>query len=295
MSVDIRDVSLSEVVNCKKPVVYVNERTTLGSTLEILQKNNFSGVPVFEENVGWRGFISVLDVMSYIALWTYFKHDKTTTPDLKFENLDRPVGDLLSISSETKSELWCAFGNKETLGSIASRMSSGIHRLLVSVNEEAWLLTQTDVIKFLYEKDNSILRQKTVGQLVADKSLMLAPNVISVNESTSALHGFYVIYQEQIGAIAVINNSSVLVNTLSASDIKGLQESDLKDLLLPIPQYRSKRGLPERTVRVTVNSTLEECLKTLIDSKVHRIWLCDNEGKVTSVITMSDIIRLYYK
>lgn len=49
-----------------------------------------------------------------------------------FARLDATVGDVLSISAENKSEQWKAYGSDETLGSIAGRMESGIHRVLLA-------------------------------------------------------------------------------------------------------------------------------------------------------------------
>jgi len=114
-----------------------------------------------------------------------------------------------------------------------------------------------------------------------------------MKSSEIALVGFRRIYLEQVGAIAIVDSNDVLIGTLSASDIRGISESDLNQLLFPVSEYLVKRGVYQPSVYLSSTATLEQTLKALLDSKVHRIWMCDKDRKLNTVITMSDIIRLY--
>jgi len=292
---DFRDTPARDLVTQKNKVIKVFPSTTLQEALQLLNKYNITGLPVFSPDLGWLGFISAFDIMTYIAFSTHFKSEleEANIPLTSFTNLDRPVGDLLDMSSETTSEMWHAIGNKETLASIASRMSSGIHRMLIAVDDEARLLTQTDLIKFLFEKDvHNSYRKQTINQLGLGST---THKVISISYKFTALSAFRLIYREQVNAVAVTNDVGAIVATLSSSDVRGLLESELPHLLLSVLEYLSKRGINQRKqIHVNENNRLEEVMAALLEGKVHRVWVCQGERPV-SVITMSDVIRLWYK
>jgi len=293
---DFRDISAKELVLEKSKVITVLPSTTLQEALQLLNKHNVTGLPIFSPDQGWLGFISAFDIMTYIAFSTHFKSELEETniiPLTSFTNLDRPVGDLLDISLETSSDMWHATGTSETLSSIASRMSSGIHRMLIAVDDEARLLTQTDLIKFLFEKDvHNLYRKSTINQLGLGKT---THKVASISYTLTALTAFRLIYREQVNAVAVTNEDGVIVATISSSDVRGLLESDLPHLLRPTLEYLAKRGITQRKqIQVNENNTLEEVMAALLEGKVHRVWVCEEQRPV-SVITMSDVIRLWYK
>lgn len=46
-----------------------------------------------------------------------------------FANLSNKVRNLLNLSREVDSDQWKAFASDETLGSLAARLESGVHRV----------------------------------------------------------------------------------------------------------------------------------------------------------------------
>jgi len=197
---------------------------------------------------------------------------------------------LLNITLSNKNPLDLYLYHKRIISDIVITPTT----FIAVSHTQARLLTQTDVVKFLYEKDiTNPFRVQTVQEL---NLLHWGSKVAKVDHSATALTGFRYIYREQVGAIAVTDNDGKIVGTLSASDVRFLSESHLQDLFLPVLEFLAKYGLSNRTtIHVTTASTLEETMKVILEGKVHRAWVCDKAMKVTGVITMSDIIRLWYK
>uniref|UniRef100_A0A6B2LE11 CBS domain-containing protein n=1 Tax=Arcella intermedia TaxID=1963864 RepID=A0A6B2LE11_9EUKA len=259
--------------------------------MKLFRDSGIVAAPVFSNDEGWLGFVNVFDIMSYIAFFTHFHNEATEGIPESFAHLETQVNKVLSISTETASQLWVGYSFEETLGSIASRMSSGIHRMLLSVDDEARLLTQTDIVKFIYEHDKSGLKDKPLKEL----GLADTKKICSVNVNSSALVGFRTIYKQHVSAIAILDDKGKIVGTLSSSDVRVLvTEEDLMGLSLTVKEFLEKNKIFRSPIAVTANSTLGDTMKAVLDGKVHRAWIDDGEGAVYSVVTLSDIIRLWY-
>ena len=98
----------------------------------------------------------------------------------------------------------------------------------------------------------------------------------------------------KVGALGIVDTNGELVGTLSASDVRGMQEQDLPQLFLPVMTFLRKRGINNRKpIFVGIESTLEEVIKEMLDGRVHRVWICSDDKKPIGVVTMTDIVRLW--
>eukprot|EP01125_Pyxidicula_operculata_P002488 TRINITY_DN12349_c0_g1_i1.p1 TRINITY_DN12349_c0_g1~~TRINITY_DN12349_c0_g1_i1.p1 ORF type:complete len:289 (-),score=57.76 TRINITY_DN12349_c0_g1_i1:97-963(-) len=285
-------IQVQDLIKDKRVVIHAAPTMTCQEALATMNLFNITGLPLFSPETGYFGFISVFDIMTYVALFSHFKDELGASSQLKpFANLERPISDLVAISEESKSGLWKTYGQDETLSSLADKMSSGIHRLLVAYNDEARLLTQTDVVKYLYKHNvDENLTKKTLSELGMGQST----NVVTIKSSVTALAGFREIYNHKVTGIAVVDDHGKMVHTLSSSDVRVLTEENLKDLFLPVSDYLKKYSERSSEIFVGPQATLREAMAKLIEGRVHRVWVC--EGNVPlGVVTMSDIIRLWYK
>lgn len=46
---------------------------------------------------GFLGFISIFDIMTYLAFWSYFKDEKNWSKRTSFSNMDWRVSDVLEV------------------------------------------------------------------------------------------------------------------------------------------------------------------------------------------------------
>jgi hypothetical protein len=58
-----------------------------------------------------------------------------------------------------------------------------------------------------------------------------------INVHQSALAGFHVIAKHHIAAVAVVDERGCLVETLSASDLRGLNHANFKTTTMPVAEF----------------------------------------------------------
>jgi len=293
MTTDIRDTPAAALIQSKKFVVSCAPEATLEEALEAMHEVNVSGLPVFHPDEGYLGFVSSFDIMTYIAFFSHFKEEVPDSATPRFARLGNRVRDVLDISAENKSEMWKAYASDETLGSIAGRMESGIHRMLIAVDDRAKLLTQTDVIKYIHSKDKTNpLMKKTLSELGIGH---VDKEVTQIRDTTTALQGFRTLYQKKITAAPIVDKNGAVIGTLSASDVRGLRSNNTSDVMLPVLKYLEKKSSLRSQVSVTKTSKLDDVFRRMIDARVHRVWIVNAERKPIGVISMSDVIGLYFK
>lgn len=84
------------------------------------------------------------------------------------------------------------------------------------------------------------------------------------------------------------------VGTLSASDVRGLSTPEsFASLLAPAADLRAKHygGSLPPVGTVTPATTFGDLLDMLVANLWHRVYVVDGEGRPTSIITLTDILR----
>jgi CBS-domain-containing membrane protein len=110
-------------------------------------------------------------------------------------------------------------------------------------------------------------------------------------------------------------NGRKLVGTFSASDLLGCTSEMLRAWsTLPILSFFSKAGMAQRfgmgaavnagpfecrgfqkaPVTCHVQTPLAEVMSKALTSHVHRVWVVDNNGQLSGVVTFSDMIRVVH-
>ena len=112
--------------------------------------------------------------------------------------------------------------------------------------------------------------------------------------------------------VAIVDLNGKLVSNLSASDLKGITESGFFKLEAPIFQvlettphkvlYQKKFGknlkwlifflIKLGTITIQAEDTFSYLLKLFAEKRVHRIYVVDNEGKPTNVITLTTVLKM---
>jgi CBS-domain-containing membrane protein len=135
---------------------------------------------------------------------------------------------------------------------------------------------------------------------------LATPDPISVNVKSRTIKAYQAIvdnhvsyylsmrsHSRKVSAVAVVDDEKKLVCTLSASDVKGLGQEDCKfsRLLLNVDDYFIHRSGKLRTpVTCTMNNTLGTVLSKVTMFRIHRVWITDDNGVLSHVISLSDII-----
>lgn len=293
----------------------ISSTDTVQAGLDKLTKLGFLSLPIINPAAKtsggppFLGFLSVYDIMNHVCFAPIHKgheESKEVGKDsmqkaLKMEILDMDVGSFFKMVQEASvfSPLpWCMEASV-TMDRVASAFSAGrgMHRVLLKDEKGYCMLSQSDIIRLICQKAEE---EKDVddSELISflgeplKKLGISGHTVFTIEESKAAIEGFRLISKKHVNAIAVVNKEGKLVNTLSASDLRGLNAKNLESTLASCTQF-----LKDKTKGAQITTNPEEALlhavSKLAVNKVHRLWVVDAQGKPTGVVTLTDIIHAF--
>ncbi|ELR12719.1 CBS domain containing protein [Acanthamoeba castellanii str. Neff] len=298
----LEEAKLSQVVENKPALVWVEPSTTVASVCDELRLHNILSLPVYSKETNeFVGIANVADIALFIAwgsvdLVRKQKEDKPQmsemelVPRLKFA--DRPI-----------TSFFCIFDASDSVYSVLEPLSKGYHRALVRLTPQASkpedyrLLTQTDIVRFLFanrDKLDQALLSQTVAQagLVQGRKNMLC---VSEDEALNVLQAFRRMTQRDMNCIGICDKSGRLVCNLSASDLRGMAPDRLKMLLLPVRDYLTAmygETLCHKLYPITCapDAKLADVMESVLAHKVHRVWVVDETEQPVGLVSLSDII-----
>lgn len=141
---------------------------------------------------------------------------------------------------------------------------------------------------------------------------IMTSNVINVHVSTTLQELVELFIEKKLSGVPVINDDGNLVGIISKTDLvtHGL-EKELSELLsnntartsnMDLPSFDNLLGAnPVHEVVEDIMSTpvitarpdtdISELVKTMLDSKIHRIIITEND-KIKGIVTTMDLLRL---
>ncbi|PSC75368.1 E3 ubiquitin-ligase [Micractinium conductrix] len=185
------------------------------------------------------------------------------------------------------------------------------------------IVSQSDILRFLHKHAAQLghpLLSSTLRQLgFREKHVLCVPADLSVMEALAGM------VDSHVAAVAVIDSpdSSVLIGSLSISDLRGLGPSLSERLAEPVGEFlrgggwcggraggrqngsprggvaaefgvRSPESLPHGApppVCCTLGATFGEVLSSLATQRLHRLFVVDGEGRAVGVVSITDLLR----
>ena len=155
------------------------------------------------------------------------------------------------------------------------------------------VISQSNIIEFmsrLLAKDPNALQQS-----IQDLKLGHSP-VYSALATAPASNAFDLMDKKQVFGLAVVDAHGALVGNISASDIKlflqsphfGLLAEPCQDFLTAIRRKELRTRVPAAIV--AVNAPLASVVNKLAATKMHRLFICDDSHRPTTVITHTDVL-----
>jgi len=168
------------------------------------------------------------------------------------------------------------------------------HRVAIGDDRIENYITQSEVVKVLKEKGAfTHLADKTIEELSLGSK-----NLISIKETDKVIEAFKLMVLHKVSGLGVINEKNQLVGQISSSDIKSISHSGemLPRLYETYPTYKkilvNKYNVTEKTITVPSNSKLSIVLETIVNNRLHRVFIVGNDNHAEGVITLTDLLKL---
>lgn len=193
---------------------------------------------------------------------------------LNKETFYSPVVDLLSVSNESRG-FW-TFEDGDILDTALSRaLTKGAHRCIVRFpGADDAILSQMDVISFLLKtcKDDKQLSGLLDSSVDALK-IGTRDALLSVGRDASALDACRTIYRNMpVSAVPVVNPKNEVVDSFSASNLRGLNEYTVAALFCNVSDYLNLFPGPQRfPICASGENTLRHVVDLMVENQIHQV------------------------
>ena len=307
--------SIQQVLQKKKHrhLIKISERSTVQEFLAILAKEGIKSAPIYRINDATgtkilKGILSLSNVLNY-----GLSHNLLPISANEFEDAlnhyDFLQTQLTTIMQEGVDPKPVILLSSDSLATLSNLFNNGYHRALVlepdlfldtsdgvtvHVQSKVKLVSQTDVINFIYQEfeTSSSISCPWVDNILATKVCTIAPKgnrVIGLSQDQPVIEAFKLMKENNIHAVPILDGQQHIVCDISESDIKGLDMETLNRLGQPLRDYLKA----PKNVKIGFDAHVSDAIAQMIESKVHHLWLVDDDNHAAGVVTMTDIISLF--
>ncbi|KAI7907330.1 uncharacterized protein BX663DRAFT_529043 [Cokeromyces recurvatus] len=254
--------------------------------------NKITSLPVFSHNnTEIVSIVNLFDILLYLVQGNSIEKEKL--------KLDEPVENVLGLDTDRESYRIHKVDCKDKLIETLRAFASGKHRaLVVNFDDELknpWILSQTDIIRHIVKYPDSVSNILDLNCRVQDlENLVSEKQLITATDLERALDVYHLMAEENLSAVPVINKNNEFEGDLCVEDLPGANLEHIEQLTLTCKEYIKITSDYLTPSVATSDTTLKEIIDIMIKQDTHRVWILDSKEsrKVTSVITMSDIMGL---
>jgi CBS domain-containing protein len=290
----------------QKKIFSVDSETSALECLKKLQKEKILCLPVMDIHHRDRivGLIDVMDICSFVVtlydrtkgveneIHAVFSFDRVFTQILE----GRKATEIMNYSGinycyplNHKSSL------REVLNMICRnathvpivRQPSLMHCTGSTKRKLLRFITRTDILQFITL--NFDLFGTAFDVSIQDAGVS-THDIFTVETTKKAIDCFRDIAFHRISAVAVINEEGILVENLSAHDIRLIMDDPQDTIQLPIGIFLEKKQ-SSGFVTCKATESMRHACNLMMESKSHRVWLVDDNGIPSGVLSLSDVVR----
>jgi len=284
----------------KRPVL-IGDTQTIERALSRINAHEISSLPVVDTNKDVIGLIDLFDITNAIS--SSLKGPGFHTAKVRNEFMTKTVSSLFQQKTSTPFVV----SNKTPLLTAAEHMTQNKQERLIIVDREVpgdvdkqthpetavyGLLTQTDIMRFL-SQNLMLLRKEPIFQKTL-KELNLGTRLPKIVYQTDiASEVFSELGELGCPGAAVVDQSGQLIANLSASDLKGITRRNCMVLDSTLENFLMKdrkRGWWVKPVTVDTGDTLLQTVLQFVCSRVHRMYLVDDDNKPIGEINHTDVL-----
>lgn len=263
-------------------------------SLNILLQNNIVSAPLWDAKTS--RFAGLLNSSDFINVIQYYFQN----PD-RFEFVDRLTLDGLKEVEKAIGVEPIDTGSihpfKPLYDACVKMIESRSRRIpLIDEDEDTHreivvsVLTQYRILKFV-----SLNCKETEELQLSLQELGIGTNgeIATATLNTPVIDVIQLLSHGNVSSIPIVDDSKKLINVYEAVDVLGLIKGGIyNDLSLSVGEALMRRSDDFEGV---YTCTLKDRLATILDnirrSRVHRLFVVDDEGKLVGVVSLSDILK----
>ncbi|RLV96667.1 Nuclear protein SNF4 [Spathaspora sp. JA1] len=264
-------------------------------SLTILLQNNIVSAPLWNNQTSrFAGLLTSSDFINVIQYYFQFPEKFELVDQLTLDGLRDVERDIRCDQIETAS----IHPFKSLYEACIKMLESKARRIpLIDEDEKTHreivvsVLTQYRILKFvaLNCKETKMLL-KPIKQL---PKLGTIKDISTCTLTTPVIEVIHLLAHKSVSSVPIVDEQGKLINVYEAIDILALVKGGMyTDLDLSVGDALLRRSEDFEGVHTcTMNDRLSTIMDTIRKSRLHRLFIVDDEGKLISVITLSDILN----
>lgn len=263
-------------------------------SLNILLQNNIVSAPLWNNKTSrFAGLLTSSDFINVIQYYFQYPEKFELVDQLTLDGL-RDVERAIGVDQiETAS----IHPFKSLYEACVKMLESKARRIpLLDTNENeardivVSVLTQYRILKFVAlncKETKMLLKQIQHTELNKPKRLS------TCTMDTPVIEVIHLLTSNSISSIPIVNEEGKLINVYETVDVLALVKGGMyTDLDLSVGEALLRRSEDFEGVHTcTVTDRLSTIMDTIRKSRLHRLFVVDDEGKLINVITLSDILN----
>lgn len=179
----------------------------------------------------------------------------------------------------------------------------GVHRsivtpvLPVSTRDKAKLLSQTDIVRYLYDSREKSASLQAVFKAPLSGKMFPKVDVVCFALRTNLLGVIKSMLRQRVASVAIVDETTeMIISSFSMSDLRGITSPEMLRLSgVSILEFLQQKGMTSvQPLTCDLSQSLESCVELMLRYRYHRLWFEDDGGKPSGVFTLSDVIRIVY-
>ena len=314
---------VTSITSETRPLITIDADASVLVAMEVLHANRVLAAPVFNPDNSCIGSIDVLSILRYLF--------SVHVPSTSFSEFREKVNDLHSLwrllahipVRAVVTHPLCShltpFFQANPVSMLVDLMAASVHRVALFRADKELIgqCSQTDLIRYLAAlvthsapefapvvplpgplvalaqqlKPADIAKIKDAARTPVAELNLFRP-AQSISGQCSMLEALYTLAADARRAVSVEDESGAMICELSVSDLHLLSGASFADLRLSVSTWltkHSQRALTPPCVRNDV--AYGSVVMLLAVGGRHRLWVLDDAGKATHVITNTDVLR----
>ncbi|KAI9286378.1 hypothetical protein BC943DRAFT_18371 [Umbelopsis sp. AD052] len=260
----------------KKSLIVVQPTIPIRDALEVMSRNGITSLPIYSHSsTQITSIVNLFDILIHLV-----KGSETATFDQEeFVKLAEPLENVLGLDGDMES--YRVFKSYDTDD-------------LIDDVSPPWLLTQTDILRYVYQHPESLQAlgidvTKSIAELQVLSPSLNANSVVTASPDELAVNVYKKMGDLKVAGVPIVNENKEIISDLSIEDLPSADLTKPNNLALPCLKFLEELG-KSKSLTVAKDITLNDLLKSLLTQRSHRAWIVSPENTLDGVVSMSDII-----
>jgi len=286
----LNDIECSKLAIAASDVVTVHADDTIEEIVKALHKHKLLCVPVLKDDDTLLGMLDLHDMVAFLAS-SVVRSSSTTHHDVRA----RTANEILLLSTH---KAFAPLRPQDKCSKAVNYFADSCHVCLIkdADNRLVGLLTQLDMATELTTAMRDDASCSMVGKLTLQQLEIGQVPPITISTTRHVRHAIALLEAHHISALAVVDDHGRLVGNFSLTNLVALWLSDENvngDPDQSIETYLKKHSIsslwPVTTKRT---ESLVDVMSRMTDDQVHRLWIVDDDGKPSGVVSMTDLFQI---